>query len=256
MDSITWLHLSDLHFQAEDAFNRKVVLDALWQDIKERMKDGLKPDFIVFTGDVAWRGQEQEYRLAEEHFFKPLLATTGLTPKELFIVPGNHDVDRGIVAMLSSNVVAQLQTLDAVNDFLASDGKRKMVFMSTGAYAAFIRRVFAGHWEADDPAYWYTRTFQKNGKTVALLGLNSAWLSGHFKEADQVNDYGRLLVGERQVAEAVDAAKSANIKIALLHHPFEWCQEFDRNDVESWLREACHFILTRPSASGRIHPGV
>ncbi|MCX6028223.1 MAG: SAV_2336 N-terminal domain-related protein [Chloroflexi bacterium] len=240
---LSWLHLSDLHFRAEDALNRKVVLDALWQDIKDRMKDGLRPDFIAFTGDVAWQGQEEEYRLAEEYFFKPLLATTGLTPNELFIVPGNHDVDWNISAMLSVNVVAQLQTRDAVNDFLASDRKRETVFMSTAAYAAFIRRVFAGYWEPDDPADWYTRTFQKNGKTVALLGLNSAWLSGHFKEADQVNDYGRLLVGELQVAQAVDAAKTADIKIALLHHPFEWCQEFDRSDVESRLREACHFIL-------------
>jgi len=98
---ITWLHLSDLHFKSgkeAEQFNRKIVLDSLWIDIRKQIQKGLKPDFIFFTGDVAFHGKKDEYDLAIEQFFEPLLKHTGLSKDRLFIVPGNHDIDRDKIA--------------------------------------------------------------------------------------------------------------------------------------------------------------
>nr|MBC8234528.1 calcineurin-like phosphoesterase [bacterium] len=68
MHTITWLHLSDLHFQKNDEYNRGVVLDALWKDISERVNcinsDLGKLDFICVTGDIAYHGKTEEYELA------------------------------------------------------------------------------------------------------------------------------------------------------------------------------------------------
>lgn len=99
MASLTWLHLSDWHqqVQKDGAFDRQVVRNALINDIKERHKihtDLAKVDFIVFSGDVAFSGKVNEYQAAVTHFFEPVLAAAGLDKGRLFIVPGNHDLDR------------------------------------------------------------------------------------------------------------------------------------------------------------------
>jgi predicted phosphodiesterase len=73
---------------------------------------------------------------------------------------------------------------------------------------------------------------------VAVLGLNSAWLCYGGEE-----DFRRILLGGPQAIEALEATREADIRIALLHHPFDWLVKFDRDDVESELRNGCHLIL-------------
>ena len=92
MRTLTWLHISDLHFEESDAYNMDVVLGAFLQDIPQLLaEDGLHPDFLAVTGDIAFSGQAEEYELAW-HFLDDLRAQLNDLPKEhLFIVPGNHD---------------------------------------------------------------------------------------------------------------------------------------------------------------------
>ena len=92
----TWLHLSDWH-QRGEAFNRKVVRDKLLDDLRQRTRIDpalAQVDFVVFSGDLAYAGQEKEYLAAQKHFLDPVLKAVGLGPERLFLVPGNHDLDR------------------------------------------------------------------------------------------------------------------------------------------------------------------
>ena len=248
METITWLHLSDLHFEASDRFNRQVVLKALWNDIKACCAKGLRPDFILFTGDVAYHGKASEYRLTAEHFFDPLLMATGLGKEQLFIVPGNHDVDwDAIDPIVAAGCLAILTSRHDVNEFLASGRDRSHAFCKFYDYADFVNKYFGENLSFDDEYYFYVKTIQIGiGKRrVAVLGLNSAWMSGFAKDPDGgALDQGRLLVGERQVVEALKQAEEADLRIALMHHPFSWLQEeFDGKHVERLLRAECHFIL-------------
>ena len=49
----------------------------------------------MVTGDIAKTGREEEYAIAGA-FFGGLLATLEIDPERLFIVPGNHDVNRKV----------------------------------------------------------------------------------------------------------------------------------------------------------------
>lgn len=52
-----------------------------------------KPDFVFFTGDLAFSGTKAEYDLLRDRFLNPLRkALPDGCP--IFTVPGNHDVDR------------------------------------------------------------------------------------------------------------------------------------------------------------------
>lgn len=82
------------------------------------------------------------------------------------------------------------------------------------------------------------------GKTLSILCLNSAWLSGYNKNDEgEVIDRGYLVLGEPQVHAALAQAGESDIRIAVLHHPFDWLSEFDHDRVEERLGKSCHFIL-------------
>jgi len=88
MTTLTWLHLSDLHFKEKDKWDEDIVLKALLRDVEKQVdKEGLQPDFIAVTGDIASKASVEEYEHAKG-FFDKLLSKTYLEKNRLFIVPG------------------------------------------------------------------------------------------------------------------------------------------------------------------------
>ena len=232
--SITWLHLSDLHFRKSQAYDENIVLKALLHDLVEQQ---VRPDLIAVSGDIAFSGQPAEYDLARR-FFDDLLQTTGLNEDRLFLVPGNHDVDRSLISTGARAIGDSLSDRKSANALLSTPTDRKLVFARFKGYAAFVKAYLGKEWRFDDSRYFYVQSLDLAGQWVALLGLNSAWLCG----SDQDKASG-LLIGERQARAALEQAEGANLKIALLHHPFDWLREFDQNDSAAMLTDGCDFIL-------------
>src|SRR5262249_2669965 len=74
-----------------------------------------------------------------------------------------------------------------------------------------------------DPTYGYLKEIDIRGSRVAILGLNPAWMCGHKTDGTEVNDYGYLILGEPQFSPYLPpAASRADLRIALMHHPFWW----------------------------------
>ncbi len=88
------LHLSDIHFKAETAWNARPILRELTYSIGKEVAAGRKPDLVVITGDIAWSGKQAEYKMAREWLDKLWPMLGGLEKDRLLLVPGNHDVDR------------------------------------------------------------------------------------------------------------------------------------------------------------------
>lgn len=93
------LHLSDIHFGRnypcynikENFAKHDLILDELIEVI-EHLDENLKPEHIVFTGDIVWHGKSAEYNEALT-WFKKLLSVCNLTGKDISFCVGNHDVD-------------------------------------------------------------------------------------------------------------------------------------------------------------------
>ena len=53
--TLTWLHLSDFHARKRDNWDAHQITETLVQELKTMQKaHGLRPDFIFFTGDLAY----------------------------------------------------------------------------------------------------------------------------------------------------------------------------------------------------------
>jgi hypothetical protein len=76
--SICWLHVSDIHLRAHDAWSQDVVLKAMCDHISHQRTQGMAVDFILATGDIAFSGKTNEYALAA-HFFDALTTAAGVT---------------------------------------------------------------------------------------------------------------------------------------------------------------------------------
>ncbi len=236
MTTVTWLHLSDIHFQQAQSYDQHIVFQPLIRDIRELCEHDSQPDFIVLTGDIAQASRPEEYEMAKQ-FLDEVLAATGLGKDRLCLVPGNHDVDRGKNPIAANGAIATLNDRESGNDFLASD-ERANVFARFHHYHEFLRDYLGSHTPYDSPnASFYIKHLEIANQQVAILGLNSSWLAASNADRNQ------LILGERQVRDALESSQDATLRLALMHHPFDWLQDFDRGEVEPLLQKRCHFVL-------------
>jgi hypothetical protein len=175
------------------------------EPIRERTKiapELEKFDFIIFSGDLAYHGQSLEYEAAIEHLLTPLLDATGLGDagrERLYIVPGNHDVDREHLDLLSENILEKLNSPESVALLLTNDCKRCILLEPLSDYREFISAYLGGYqgFKDYDLAYWYLRRLMIEGKAISILCLNSTWLTGrNIDRNGRVNDLGHLILGE------------------------------------------------------------
>jgi 3',5'-cyclic AMP phosphodiesterase CpdA len=87
MRPICWLHISDFHMRKRDAWSLDIVLKALCESIAKQRKEGAAADFILATGDLAFSGQADEYKLVVSlcrffhcgHLHEPEARTAGFS---------------------------------------------------------------------------------------------------------------------------------------------------------------------------------
>ena len=93
MRTVRWLHISDLHIQEAENAQRQAVLSEMLDEISRRSKTGVRMDFVVATGDLAFSGKCSEYELVAG-FLSNLVDSVGIFSDKVFCIPGNHDVQR------------------------------------------------------------------------------------------------------------------------------------------------------------------
>lgn len=242
---LTWMHLSDLHVSGED-WQRDDVLDALARDLPELLADReLRPDLLLVTGDVATHGRREEYDGAQA-VLERIAGTLGLEPAEhVFMVPGNHDVDRshiGGMARLHHLALVQLPA-DALSETLSELLGHAEELGLYGArlreWCAFTER-FLGPARAVTPERpWRSDVVAVRGLRVGVLSLCTAWASGSDRE------HGKLLLGERQLRDTLVEVRNggAGLVMALMHHPPSWLHPEEHSSIRGRLEREVDVLL-------------
>jgi predicted phosphodiesterase len=232
---VSWLHVSDFHFQGGDPYDRDVVLGALLRAVPKFRARGRQPDLIFATGDIAHSGQENEYRSATA-FFDTLLEAAGVEKRHLFVVPGNHDVDQ----KLGIGLARTLESREQADTYFHLAVSKPHNVWKQREFVRWYNDYFAG-----------IRTFPENstcgpvesinirGCKIGILPVNSALF------CQGKDDHARLWIGRRCLDDAVEHMNrlDAALKIALLHHPFEWLNDTERSNIKTKLQANVDIIL-------------
>jgi len=253
-----WVHLSDIHIGHGGARHRadqELVLRKLREDVAAQIAAGVpKPDVVLVTGDIAFSGacrEVDEYTRAAEWLGK-IAAAVGLGPDAVYVVPGNHDVQRPVdKPMAAKNLLKALRKGDDhLDDALQDADTRKQLAARQAHYLAFAKG-FAPACRADrldaSGLYWHHTLDARGGLRVRLCGLNTALLAA----AEEVfgTDKGALWLGNRQLADVLPAERDAReVVMVLSHHPFVEGWLRDERDARDWTRSHAHIHL-----SGHVH---
>lgn len=233
---IRFLHVSDFHLRPSRVarYEQDRVLDGLVRFL-ERDRASFPLDLVFVTGDLAHSGKAEEYELVMA-LLRRLLAATGVPPERLFVVPGNHDVDRRAGRWLVRTLASDEQ---AIAFFEEPDG-RDLHRRKLEAYEASLRSLVG-------PARALglgvgaesVEIVEVAGTRLAVASFNSSW----FAQGD--DDQGSLWLGEPNVRRAVDriADAEADFAISLLHHPFGYLHEAEQSVVESWFERGFDLVL-------------
>lgn len=252
MQPLTILHLSDLHWSPSNRQDLAIVTQALFEDIDRlRTENDIYPDIIVFSGDLAQGADSLDWlQGAYDEFLIPLSKHTSVPMDRIFVAPGNHDIARETVRRIPSiekNLRDSLQSTSAINHFLdlkSEDGDEKHLALKR------VSNFYDAH-DCYHPApiskndLLRTFRFEVRGCDVGVACLNSAWRATG--ESDNA-DWGKLIIGERILDQALSDLEGAEFKIAVHHHPLDWLCAADRDTSDFLTRRS--FSL---SCCGHVH---
>src|ERR1043166_4544005 len=210
--TIKWLHLSDVHECDKDRYHRIAMYEAILAEVKANPPI----DSVFFTGDLAFSGTAAEYKLLSDRFLTPL-RTTLPASCALFMVPGNHDVDRKRVSKPRLWIVDEEEHSAFQN--VGVEGQRKRADALLLRFEAYreLEAEFADwdqNWLGSEQGS-ICKLITVGSRRIAIVGINTAWL------CQDDEDWGRLTAGRTMVDAALRQAEKIkpDCLIVLGHHP-------------------------------------
>jgi len=234
------LLLSDIHFiHCEDDENDYRSLETAFVEAMDEIRETGGVNQILICGDIANKGQAEEYSSAEsflKRVFERLECSELSTP--VYVVPGNHDIDRGI------NKDERLALRPTLLDMSKADGfifnakhndtdKIRLLYSPFSAFHVFANQHSSLDGIAEgifsEAPNFNDKGFRKeielgiiDNYVIKLNCLNSALLC----DADDVNDPDHIKYSEHKLYIPKYAynpdTPSTTVNISMMHHPHKW----------------------------------
>ncbi|EYF03812.1 metallophosphoesterase [Chondromyces apiculatus] len=211
------LHLSDLHFS--QVSQAHVWCSQLTEDLRELECE--RVDVLVLSGDLTQRADAKEFQAAQL-FLKALSTAMHISPQQVVVVPGNHDVSWPLSK--ASYTLHRRDDLDVPLEegrFIAH-GQEVVELRDEAAYprrletfAAFYEQIKGSTYPLEYGSQIDVQDFPR--ENLLILGLNSAWETDHHFRS-------RASIHPEALASALarvrqNPAHASRFKIAVWHHP-------------------------------------
>lgn len=242
-NKIRILHLTDTHIRSDKVPDIDRRIEALIALIK---KEDREIDVVVFTGDLAFSGKTSEYELFDKHVFKKIRTHLKIPSSHFLIVPGNHDVNRDEVTVPELNKNRKLSNPREAQCLIENTTdlwkRQKPYFEYAQTLAPPVEADTSRSKYFHNKIYSTRKLLNVKGMILGFGLFNSSWLCANDE------DYENLFLTEKQISDASDSLGQCDIKIALVHHPFDWLHPKDRELTENDLKRNFPLILT-----GHLH---
>lgn len=227
--TINILHLTDLHYSKRDEHNQRIIANALMKDL-EKLSDGvLKPDLLVFSGDLVNRADEPDvYGQFFDNVLHPLMTITKCSASRIVLTAGNHDAHRSFVEKdhhRHAGLMANLTNRDRLNEeYTRSD------------LDSFFAEKFQAFEDLRDLLRETGIVFKNRHATahayaelkLSVIEVNSSWMG--YAGLKDTRDERRLLVPEAAIVDALERVPDGHAAILVTHHPSNWLAEYSETD--------------------------
>lgn len=239
MEKHVLVHLSDIHFNRASGVSvhdlDKNVRNELLLDATAVANEVGPVTGVLVTGDTAFSGSRAEFDHATD-WLRELCLAIGCPAENVWVVPGNHDVDRQRTKQKLTRMLHQ----GLRNERVDVDRELREILSEAQSAAALLEplteyNTFAGRFGCSISAekhYWERDLELACGAVVRLRGLTSALVSN---EDDRRTG---IVLGAAQAS--VERA-SGVLYMTLCHHPPDWLRDHDA--VEDHLRSKVHVQL-------------
>lgn len=232
-------HLSDIHF---DGYGEGATFDEyssirteLAHDLAALVEQVGPLNAIVIGGDVAGGGRESEYGLARS-WLEKLCVEFGISfVDRVYCVPGNHDVDWGVIkddpvigAIQARLLSCPIEEFNYQLKELVTRGPNiELALSGLDAYNGFASQ-FRCSFEYSEHSW--EQVIPLGPLKLQLIGLNSALISG--PSDSQKPEESRLALGPQ--ATNVERQRET-FTIVVCHHSPRWLR--DRESIDHHLRK-------------------
>lgn len=214
-----WLHLSDLHSLC-NPIRTKIMKDALLDEIRELHEDNPFL-FILITGDIS--DKNQGYDKAKELIGK-IMSITNLPSECVFMIPGNHDLDRNIPKN-RRDIVQNIWKIDLLNDTEEKSSIKQLLPAQNDFFETYESIL---HREYPRDKIHFTIKFDDN---LSIIHLNTSWMCYDSNVED-----GKLQLGLNSAYSCLEATANTPINIAIGHHRITDLKEIVKNNLRSILK--------------------
>lgn len=246
--AIILAHVSDIHFRRKRQGSDNYGHD---DDLRNEMKRDLGVmarrfgalHGILVTGDVAFSGESEEYKRADQ-WLTDVCGETGCPEQNIRVISGNHDVKRSAIAnsshlrnahMVLRNFASQSnwgRLDDEIETYLQDGSVPELLFSPLDEYNKFSAK-FLSSFSHNQP-FWTWDVMLGDRSTLRIRGLNSALISSSSdNEGDNKLVLGRIFAILRR-EEGVEY-------MTLCHHPPQWL--WDKDPVEEYLNTRARIQL-------------
>jgi hypothetical protein len=262
--SLTFLQLSDIHFNRRHSKQwdpDESIRNELLLDLPRVAETVGTFSGVLVAGDVAFSGQQREYDDASSYLRK-VCEEIGCPEEDVWVVPGNHDVDRSTAGNEVSVGLVQRAVRgtpdgaldDQLEKILGDEETAAQLLRPFTAYNEFATPYGCAVWR--DRLFWDERFELDHGYTLNVRGIATSLVSD---DLDNENEY-RMAVGR---AQCRFLRRRGTLNMVLGHHPPVWMRDRevigDLLDEHAKLQVWGHRHLYRPRVEGGnlvVHVGA
>lgn len=222
---LVFLHLSDIHFterprSSPHEIDEQIRIE-LRHDAVEQCNRLGGASALLISGDIADKGQTSEYAKAAD-WLTELCAALDIGSENVWVIPGNHDVDRSAHGALHDALRTELEGIDLgrldekLAELLLDKTSSELVNAPFKPYFEFARRYKS--LPLEDAFFWENEIRLDDSLAVRLRGMNSAVVSDGTDEEKKP----RLVLGASQTQIQ---RRPGVIHLAMCHHPPDWVRD-------------------------------
>jgi 3',5'-cyclic AMP phosphodiesterase CpdA len=242
------LHLSDLHFSNTDQVD--ISYAQLSADLRQQGIDQL--DALVVSGDLVNGPAPSRKHDAARYFLEKVMLGFSLSPSQLTLVPGNHDVSHE-KSKTSYSLHRRAEfpgtlvpgTYFAEGDNVVDVRDEDTYRLRFQAFADLYKQLKGEEYPLD---YADQATIDEPPNTdLLILGLNSAWEIDHYYPS-------RASIHIQSLSRALDKLKAKpaeQLRIAVFHHPVHGGEDSRIRDAAFLQQLAVHGF--RLVLHGHVH---